>query len=140
MQDFYAKKDYKSMCQRYSRLIENSCEFIFFSKEFMLGHEEDREIISQLELKEVNLDQINIANDYKLKLIEDKEIKYVCLKTNQQVAERLNERLYESIKPHAETLVRSFNLGGTIQNLSTSLLQNVESAGVIPENSSKPRN
>lgn len=35
MQDFYAKKDYNSMRQRYSRLIENSCEFISFSKEFM---------------------------------------------------------------------------------------------------------
>lgn len=32
-------------------------------------------------------------------------------------------------------MVRSFNLGGTIQNMSTSLLQNMDSAGVLPDNS-----
>ena len=55
MQDFFAKKDYTAMCQRYNRLIEDSCEFIQYSKEFMLINEEDKEIVQQLDLKDVNI-------------------------------------------------------------------------------------
>lgn len=66
-------------------------------------NEIDQETESKLDLKDVQLDQIVIANDYILKEVQDKVIKHVCLKKNQSVNERLSERLEESVKPHSET-------------------------------------
>ena len=68
------------MKARYKRLIEDSIEFILFTKDFLLNNEMDQKFIQKQEVKDIDFEnKLIMAQGHKLEKVDGYEVHYLCL-------------------------------------------------------------